>query len=164
MITNDLSLVHVSKQSILTKHFGIDLKAFEKLSEKEKEEARKVFPTSAEEKFMEIFKSDMPQLARLQRKMSVCLEVEVLRYDFDFVEFNYSGNIFKLEASKNAYRICKALEKDNLEGLQELCKQGCVLKDGQPVTDIKENSSLQIDEIQVLKSVATKFFFQTFLV
>ena len=78
-------LVHVSKQSILTKHFGIDMKAFEKLSEKEKEEAKKVIPTSEEEKFMEIFKSDIPQLARLQRKMSVCLDVEVIAYDFDFI-------------------------------------------------------------------------------
>ena len=161
MIPNEL--VHVSKQSILTKHFGIDLKAFEKLSEKEKLEAKKVFPTENEEKFMTIFKSDMPQLARLQRKMSICLEVEVIEYDFDFVEFNFSGNIFRMEASKNAYRICKALEKDYLEGLQEMCKQGCILKDGIAITDIKENVSLQIDEIQILKLVATKFFFQTFL-
>ena len=162
MIPNEL--VHVSKQSILTKHFGIDMKAFEKLSDTEKEEAKKVIPTSEEEKFMEIFKSDIPQLARLQRKMSVCLDVEVLKYDFDFVEFNFSGNIFRIESGKNAYRICKALEKDYLEGLQELCKQGCILKDGSPITDIKENTTLQIDEIQILKLVSTKFFFQMFLV
>jgi hypothetical protein len=156
-------LVLVSKQSILKKHFGIDMDEFNKLSEKEKEEVKKVFPTEEEIKFMEIFKSDMPQLARLQRKMSVCLEVEVSYYDFENIEFNYSGSVYKLLAPKNAYRICKALEKDSLEGLQDLCKQGCVLKDNQNVNDIKENS-LQVDEIQILKLVADKFFFQTFLV
>lgn len=161
-IFNDLILV--SKESILRKHFNIDMNAYGKLSEKEKEIAGDIIPTEDEKNFMTVFNSTSPQLARLQRKMSVCLEVEVLEFAFDFVIFTFAKNKYRVIAPKNAYRICQALENGNLEGLQEMGKQGCIWVNENPVNDIKADNVLQIDEIQILKSVVEKFFFQTFIV
>lgn len=158
-------LILVSKESILEKRFGVDKEAYEKLSQKEKDLANIKFPTVDEENFMKVFKSTAPQLARLQRKMSICLDVEVKEYDFDKVVFTYSGNDYTLLAPKNAYRICKSIEDGGLEALQEMCKQGCILVNEKVVDDIQtEKSILQVDEIRLLKGVAEKFFFQTFLV
>ena len=164
MVFNKLILV--SKESILKKHFGIDMIAYEKLSESEKEKVKELFPTDDENAFMEVYKSTAPQLARLQRKMSVCLDVEVLEYDFDFIVFTYAGNVYKLLAPKNAYRICKVLENENdgLEGLQELAKQGCLFVNDKSIMDLRQDKVLEVDEMQLLKKVSEKFFFQTFIV
>lgn len=157
-------LILVSKESILEKRFGVDKEAYEKLSQKEKDIANIKFPTEDEENFMQVFKSTAPQLARLQRKMSICLDVEVKEYDFDKVIFTYAGNDYTLLEPKNAYRICKAIDDGSLEALQELCKQGCVLINVNPVLDIKsESATIKVDELNMIKNVAEKFFFQTFL-
>ncbi len=156
-------LILVSKESILEKRFGIDKEAFEKLDEKTKASLKDKLPTEEEESFMQVFKSTAPQLARLQRKMSICLDVEVLEYDFDSVLFTYANNKYKLLAPKNAYRICKALEDDTLEGLQEMAKQGCIFINDKPVLDVKQDNAVQVDELQILKNISEKFFFQTFL-
>ena len=97
-------LIKVSKESILNKHFEIDMVAYEKLSESEKESIKNLFPTDDEKNFMQVFKSTAPQLARLQRKMSVCLDVEVLDYDFNCITFTYSGNTYEIQSCKNAYK------------------------------------------------------------
>lgn len=156
-------LILVSKESILKKHFGIDMAAYEKLSEKEKLEVKDLFPTEEEENFMEVYRSSSPQLARLQRKMSVCLDVEVLEYDFDSVLFTFAGNRYKTIAPKNAYRICLALEKGTLDALQEMAKQGCIFMNDNPILNLGQDGSIQIDELQMIKTVVEKFFFQTFM-
>lgn len=156
-------LIKVSKESILKKHFGIDMEAYNKLSEKDKLAANELFPTEDEKLFMEVYKSTAPQLARLQRKMSVCLEVEVTEYDFDKVVFKYGKSDYMLLAPKNAYRICLAIDKGAIEALVEMAKQGCLIIDGNIVSDILKDGALQVDEMQILKSVADKFFFQTFM-
>lgn len=161
-VFNDLILV--SKESILNKVFDIDMEKYEKLSDKEKEIAKVSFPTEVEKDFMTVYRSTAPQLARLQRKMSVCLYVEVLEFSFDHIIFTFAGNKYKIVSAKNAYRICKAIDKGMLEAVQELCVQGCVTVNDKPITDIMGEGILQIDEIQLLRNVAEKFFFQTFLV
>lgn len=159
-------LILVSKQSILNKHFNIDMAKFNALSETEKEIAREsLFPTENEKAFMEIHNSKAPQLARLQRKMSVCLEVEVLEYDHNFIVFEYAGNTYRMTNPRNAYRICQALENDDsLSGLWELAKQGCLQINDKVVTDLDKDEILQVDEIMLLKKIASKFFFQPFMI
>lgn len=156
-------LIKVSKESILNKHFEIDMVAYEKLSESEKESVKNLFPTDDEKNFMQVFKSTAPQLARLQRKMSVCLDVEVLDYDFNCITFTYSGNIYEIQSCKNAYKICQALEKSTLEAVYELGKQGCIRINEKLIGDIKQDKTIEVDELMLIQKVTDKFFFQTFI-
>lgn len=156
-------LILVSKESILSKLFQIDMEAFNRLPEKEKEKIEKLFPTENENDFMEVYNSTAPQLARLKRKMSVCLDVEVLEYDFNYIVFTYAGNKYKLLAPKNAYKISQALDDGVLSALSEMAKQGCIFINENLVGSITNDTSLQVDELEILKKVSDKFFFQTFL-
>lgn len=157
-------LILVSKESILNKHFEIDMNAYEKLTDLEKESVKGLFPTEEEKNFMTVFKSTSPQLARLQRKMSVCLDVEVLEYDFNSITFTYAGNTYKIDSCKNAYKICQALEKSNLEAVYELGKQGCIFINDKLIGDIKQDRTIEVDELMLIQKISDKFFFQTFIV
>lgn len=154
-------LVTVSKQSFLEKVFGVSEEALrEKFGDgPELEEARKLLPTEDEIKFREIYTSSIPQLARLQRKMSVCLDVEVIGMSESFVEFEYGEKIYRLNSPTNAFKICMALEKNTLSGFAEMIEQKCIMVDGAPA----ELNKLEVDEIRLLSQVADKFFFQTFM-
>ena len=161
-VFNELLLV--SKESILSKIFDIDQEKFEKLPDSEKEEAKKLFPTESEKNFMTVFRSTSPQLARLQRKMSVCLDVEVIEYDFNKITFTYAGNTYKLLSPKNAYRICQALETDSFTALKEMGKQGCIFINEKQILDVTQDNALEVDELRIIEKVVDKFFFQTFIV
>lgn len=153
-------LIKVSKKSILTKVFKVDV---EKLSPEELEKAKPFLPTEDEKDFMEVYESNIPQLARLQRKMSVCLDVEVLELEESKIVFEYGDSKYTILEPKNAFRTCVALDKGKYEAFSEIVLQGCVLKNDVEVRSVKENSILAVDEINLLVSVTDKFFFRTFL-
>jgi len=157
-------LIKVSKASITTKLFDIPMDKFETLSPGEKESIKPLLPSEEEKEFMEVYKANMPQLARLQRKMSVCLDVEVLELEEDKISFEYADSKYTLTSPKNAFKICSALDKDTLSGLAEMAVQGCIFKNETEVKNIKEDGALSVDELRLLLLVADKFFFQTFLV
>ena len=111
-------LIRVSKAAINEKHFGPDftrevLEA--KLTGEDLEKALALLPTEDEQDFMTIFKSGVAGLARLQRKMSVCLDVEVLELEDDRVKYDYAGNIYEIREPKNAFKICTELDKSSLD-------------------------------------------------
>lgn len=173
-------LIRVSKKSINEKYFTLSEEEMRsKLSGDELKQALSLLPTQDELDFMEVFNSTIPQLARLQRKMSVCLDVEVLEMEEEFIKFEYGENIYRIEEPKNAYKICMALEKSSLEAFSELVLQGCVyvqkktdsLLGGivnrlneKPIQDIRQGNVLKVDELNLLVKIADKFFFRSFMV
>ena len=154
-------LIKVSKASIAEKLFDVDTS---KLSKKELKKVQPFLPTEDENDFMYVFRSRLPELARLQRKMSVCLEVEVTELEEDKVSFLYGRDTFTLLDPPNTYRIAMALDKESgqLEAVAEMAAQKAILKNGVPVEDVK-SGGLKIDELKTIQNVASRFFFQTFL-
>lgn len=155
-------LILVSKASIDEKRFLSETE-LAKLSKADLKKITPFLPSEEEKDFYEVYSSKMPQLARLQRKMSVCLDVEVTELEEEKLVFIYGPSTYTLIDPGNAFQICRALEKSSLDALAEMASQGCVLRDGEPLTNIK-NGHVKIDELKLLEKVASKFFFQTFLV
>jgi len=152
-------LIRVSKASFMEKLFDVDEK---KLSKAERKKIAPFLPTDEEREFKEIYVSNMPQLARLQRKMGVCLKVEVTELEEDRVTFLFGRDTFTLLEPTNVYKMCQVLERGNLEAVGEMIAQGCVLKNGSPVDSIK-GEQLKVDELRLILDIASQFFFQTFL-
>jgi len=143
----------------MEKLFDVDEK---KLSKAERKKIAPFLPTDEEREFKEIYVSNMPQLARLQRKMGVCLKVEVTELEEDRVTFLFGRDTFTLLEPTNVYKMCQVLERGNLEAVGEMIAQGCVLKNGSPVDSIK-GEQLKVDELRLILDIASQFFFQTFL-
>lgn len=150
-------LIRVSKASILEKRFGVNV---DKLTKKERKVIERYLPTEDEIDFMEIFQSPIPELARLKRKMSVCVDVEVTELEDEKVTFIFGSDKITLTEPQDAWKLCQALEKSTLDGVAAMFMQGCIQKNGKIVDD---KASLKIDEVRVIELVASKFFFQIFL-
>lgn len=151
-------LIRVSKKQIREKLFDVDVG---KLSKKELKKVAPFLPTPEEVEFMEVFRSHMPELARLQRKMAVCLDVEVTELEEDRITFLFGRDSYTLTDPANSFLMCQALEKGVLQAVEAMALQKCILKNGEPVQDLR--TGLKMDEVTVVKNVADKFFFQTFL-
>lgn len=156
-------LIRVSRASILGKTFNVteeEIRA--KLTGADLTKALAELPTEEERQWMEIFESTMPELARLKRKISVCLDAEVSELTDDCVSYTYGENTFRLEMPRNAYKICMAIEKDVMSAVAEMCAQRCVKMNGKVIGDIKKDGVMLVDEMQLLVRIASKFFFQIF--
>lgn len=159
------TLIRVSGSAIREKVFGVtEAQLREKFPEgPDLDEALSLLPTEEEQEFMEIYQSSMPQLARLRRKLSVCLEAEVTEMSEDVLVYEFAGKSYRLESPKNAFRICTAVEKGTPEGFAEMVAQGCVSIDGKALTDVRGGAGLAVDELRLMMSMADRFFFQTYL-
>lgn len=155
-------LIRVSKASFEEKLFIDDAK-LAKLSKAELKKVQPFLPTEDEKDFYTVYTSKIPQLARLQRKMSVCLDVEVTELEEEKISFVYGPNTYTLTDPANAYQICQALEKGPLEAVAEMARQGGILRNGEPLENVK-NGAVKVDELKLIEKVATKFFFQSFMV
>lgn len=119
-------------------------------------------PTEDERSFVEIMQSEMPQLERLKRKMSVCLDAEVSELDDGYVSYSYVNNKYTLREPTNAFKICAALDKGTLDAVSEMAEQGCILRNGEKIGGLRDGS-VKTDELRLIERIATKFFFQTYL-
>jgi len=156
-------LIKVSRSSIMKKLFDTtEEKMKERLKGEELKKALSLLPSKDEARFMEIYQSSIPQLARIQRKMSVCLEAEVLELKNDLLIYEFAGKLFTLKAPSNSFRISEALDVSLHEGFSELCKESCVLVDNVFIKD-PDKSGLEVDELRLLVRMANKFFFQIYL-
>ena len=151
-------LIRVSKASFTEKLFDVDEK---KLSKSEFKKVKAFLPSEEEKDFAEVFRSKNAQLARLQRKMSVCLIVEVKELEEEKVSFEYGKDLYTLTEPTDPLKLCQAIEKSVLDGFLELDAQRCVYKNGENVS--VRTGTLKVDEIRILEKVADRFFFQTFL-
>lgn len=159
---NELPLIKVSRASINEKLFDITEEEMRtKLSGEELEKALLLLPTEDEKEWMKIYRFGAPELARAQRKMSVCLDVEVDEYREDFISYTYSGSKYSIKSPVNSFRVSESLEKSKHAGFEEMCKQGCVTVN-EKITDIRKDN-LSIDEMSLLIKITDKFFFQIYL-
>jgi hypothetical protein len=159
------TLIKVSKSSINEKVFNIKKEDLEKeLTGEDLNKALALLPTEEEQDFMDIFKSNIAGLERLQRKMSVCLDVEVLELEDDYIKYEYAKNIYEIREPKNAFKICTELEKGALSGFIEVCRQKCFSENEKIIDDVKKDGAIKIDALNLAVKICDKFFFQTFLV
>jgi hypothetical protein len=164
-------LIKVSKASINEKVFGKEFtreRLEAELQGEELEKALALLPTEEEQDFMDIFKSQIAGLARLQRKMSVCLDVEVIDLEDDRIRYEYADKLYEIREPKNAFRICTQLEKSSLDAFVEVCKQKCfseISKEGTEtvIEDVKKDGAIKLDALNLAVKVCDKFFFQTFI-
>ena len=81
-------LLRVSKASFFNARFETSEKELRaNLKGDELKQAIKELPTEEEQQFYKIFKSQAPELERIKRKLSVCLEAEVTKLEDDLVEY-----------------------------------------------------------------------------
>ncbi len=152
-------LIKVSK-NINEKLFDLDVS---KLSRKELKKVSHLLPSDEERQFMEIWRSNNPQLMRIQRKMSICFLFEVTEMEEDQISFLFGRDTFTVKDPENAFRISQILERGTIsDALCELALQKCILRNGEPVGDLK-TGSLKLDELRAVQLVADRFFFQPFL-
>lgn len=153
-------MIIVSREKINKKYFGLDEnKIRSELKGKELEEALSLLPTDDENQWMKIFRSTAPELARMQRKMSVCLDAEIKEYSDSYVVYTYSGTEYEIKSPTNSFNILRALETSTSSAFEELSKQGCLKKSGVDV-DIKTEP---VDSLSLLLKIADKFFFRIYL-
>jgi hypothetical protein len=164
-------LIKVSKASFNEKYFNIKKEDLEKeliekglAGEELEKELSRLLPTEEEQDFSEVFNSNIAGLARLQRKMRVCLIAEVIDLEEDRVKYTYAGNTYEIREPKNAFRICTELEKSSLNAFVEVCKQKCFSENDKIVEDVKKDGAIPIDALRLAQTVCDQFFFQTFIV
>jgi hypothetical protein len=157
--TQDIPIA--SRWSILNKNFGITEEEVRKqFSDEALDEQLALLPTEDEKQWMKIWQSKAKGLGRIQRKMAVCLEVEVTAIGPGFIEWDYEGRKIRLDQPKNVYKVSAALEFSKHHGIAEMFAQGCVTVDGR-IEDLK-TTKLELDELQSIAVVANLFFFQIY--
>jgi len=153
-------MIVVSRESISKKLFNItEEQVRAELSGEELESTLALLPTENERDWMRIFRSTAPEVARLQRKMSVCVDAEVIEYDDNHVKYNYSDEEFEIKSPTNSFNILRELENGIPLALRELSNQGCIKKAGIDVILEKE----PVDSLSLIMKIANKFFFRTYL-
>jgi len=154
-------LIKVSRSEINRKLFKVsEAEIRAQLQGEELEEALKLLPSEDEKEWMKIFTSTAPELARIQRKMSVCLDAEIDELEENRISFSYGENKYEILAPVNSFKILKALENSKSDALLEMSKQGCIKKSGTPIYALDKEP---IDSLNLIQKITDKFFFQTFL-
>jgi len=154
------NLFRVSR-SILGKIFDVSEKELrEKLTGEDLEESIKLLPSDNERQFMKIIKSTAPELARIQRKLSVCLIAEVSILEEGKIEYSYNGKIFLVTEPHNSFIVSKKYQITSHDAVQEMNIQDCI-KVGDQKIDL---TKLPVDELNLLVRVIDRFFFQTYLI
>lgn len=153
-------MIIVSRESITKKNFDVTEKQLrENLEGKELEEALELLPTPEEREWMKIFQSNAPELARMRRKMSVCLDAEIKILEENHILYEYCKTEYEIKAPINSFKILKALESSKSDAFEEMAKQGCLKKDGKDI-DLKIEP---VDSLKLMFIIADKFFFQIYL-
>ena len=154
-------LIKVSRSSFFRARFEVtedELRS--KLKGDELKEALKTLPTEEELEFYKIFKSQAPELERIKRKMSVCLDAEVLELRDDYIEYLYASKRVGVKSPSNAFAVSQALEVSKHEAVDLMMKQVCIRINNVPLMSF---DGLGVDEIRLLVLIVNKFFFQPYL-
>lgn len=154
-------LIKVSRSEIKKKLFKTtEAELRDQLEGEELEEGLKLLPTPEEKEWMRIFTSNAPELARIQRKMSVCLDAEIDELEESKVSFVYDSIKYEIFGPVNSFKILQALENSKSSALLEMAKQGCIKKSGVILYSLEKEP---IDSLNLINKITDKFFFQTFL-
>lgn len=165
----DNKLIKVSRNRIVNARFGVTSEQIEdikkKLSGKDLEDVLSLIATPEEEEWYRIFNHDLKGLERYRRKISVCWLAEILELEDDRIVFEYSGDWFEILAPSNSYKVFAILDasdkKDYVGALKELSIQGRIKRNDKVINIEKDN--LPIDELNILRDISTRFFFQSYL-
>ena len=155
-----MDLIKVSRNSFFNKLFDVTEKELrEKLKGDELDAALKQLPDETELEFMKIWRSAAPELARLQRKMSVCFDAEIQELEEDKISYLYNNKLFSVTSPSNSFSVSKKLDLSRHDALIEMNNQSCINVN----TKVPDLARLEIDELNLLILIVSKFFFQIYL-
>lgn len=140
-------------RSILQKVFDI---SDEEIKRQYPDDWQRLTPTETEREWMRIFRAQAPELARVQRKMSICIEAQIDELSEDAFTYSYAGKQITVSAPKNCFRTAEVLSQRGVfAAVREMAQQGCISVDIQ---------TLAVDELMLLQRLIDRFFFQTYIV
>ncbi|MBN2401990.1 MAG: hypothetical protein JXN64_06300 [Spirochaetes bacterium] len=120
-----------------------------------------VDPTEEELAWIEIMRSDAPELAVKRKKLSVCALTDITEYDNDQVKFSYDGITYTIKKPVNSLQIARARENSIMDALEVLNLQRCIVVGAVPIP--KDFSGISVEVIQLLSKIAESFFFMPYL-
>jgi len=118
-------------------------------------------PTEEEKKWFDILKSTVPELEKLRKRLSVCYLADIVDYDNSKVIIAYDGVNYTINKPVNSLRIARCREYSIMSALEELNNQRCITVNAVPIS--KDFSGIDAEVIQLMASVAEKFFFTPYL-
>ena len=117
-------------------------------------------PTEEERAWLDIMSSDAPELEVKKKRLSVCVIADVVDYNTDSVRVIYDGVTYTVKKPTNSLQIARARERSIMAAFETLAAQFCVCVGAVPV---KTNfDGVPVEVIQLLASVAERFFFTPF--
>lgn len=118
-------------------------------------------PTEEEKAWIDIMKSNAPEMETLKKKISVCALADVIEYDRNAVKFNYDGALYVVKKPTNSLQIARAYERSKIDALEVLNSQLCICKGSIPIS--KDFADIPVEVVGLLASVAENFFFAPYL-
>jgi len=118
-------------------------------------------PTEEEKKWFELLKSNVPELEKLRKKLSVCAIAEIIDYDKSKVTFSYDGINYTINKPVNSLRIARCREYSIMSALEELNTQRCIVIGAVPIP--KDFNGIDAEVIQLMSQIAENFFFTPYL-
>jgi len=117
-------------------------------------------PTEEERAWLDIMSSDAPELEVKKKRLSVCVIADVVDYNTDSVRVIYDGVTYTVKKPTNSLQIARARERSIMVAFETLAAQFCVCVGAVPVKTNFDGVSVEV--IQLLASVAERFFFTPF--
>ena len=118
-------------------------------------------PTEEEKQWLNIMTSDAPEMEVKKRKVSVCALADIVEYDSNSVKVLYDGVTYIVKKPTNSLQIARARERSIMAAFETLAAQFCVCVGAVPVKS--DFSGVSVEVIQLLATVAERFFFTPFL-
>lgn len=118
-------------------------------------------PTEEERQWIDIMRSDAPELALKQKKLSVCSVADIVEYNNDQVKFSYDEKIYTIKKPTNSLQIARARETSATDALDVLNFQRCITIGAVPIK--KDFSDVSVEVVQLMTEIADRFFFMPYL-
>lgn len=118
-------------------------------------------PTEEERAWIDVMRSEAPELASKKKRLSVCANADVVEYNSDAVKLSYDGIIYTIKKPSNSLQIARARERSVTDALEALNVQRCIVVGAVPIA--KDFSNVSVEVIELLKTVAESFFFAPYL-
>lgn len=116
-------------------------------------------PTEEERAWIDIMRSNAPELETRKKKLSVCATADIVEYDANAVKVLYDGTVYTIKKPTNSLQIARAYERGSMAAFEALAAQFCVCVGAAPT----ELSKLPVEVIRLLSVVAESFFFAPYL-
>ena len=118
-------------------------------------------PTEEERAWLDAMKSNAPELAIKQKRLSVCSLTDIVEYNNDAVVFKYDGIAYTIKKPTNSLQIARAREYSVINALEALNVQRCIVVGAVPIA--KDFSNVSVETIRLLSDITERFFFASYL-